>query len=72
MLLSSEEFEVLFAAAEGETLSETAQRLGCHLNTVVRRKNALLAKLGARTLAEAVALAYHRRLVVVPSRPSRA
>ena len=61
--LSDPEFEVLRAAAEGFSAAETADRLIKSKHTIITQRRSLQAKLGARNLPHAVALAYERRLL---------
>lgn len=61
--LSNPELEVLRAAAEGLSARETAARLAKSQHTVTTQRQAIQAKLGARNLPHAVALAYRRRVL---------
>ena len=61
--LSDPEFEVLRAATEGFSAAETADRLIKSKHTIITQRRSLQAKLGARNLPHAVALAYERRLL---------
>jgi DNA-binding CsgD family transcriptional regulator len=61
--LSNPELEVLRAAAEGLSARETAARLAKSHHTVTTQRQAIQAKLGARNLPHAVALAYRRRVL---------
>lgn len=65
-LLSDEEYEVLLSAADGEHITETAERLGCSAQTIARRRGRVLEKLKAPTTAAAVARAFHLGILVVP------
>lgn len=60
--LSLPELMVLFAAARGYSAEETAEMLVKSRHTVISQRRSLQAKLGARNLTHAVALAYERRL----------
>jgi DNA-binding CsgD family transcriptional regulator len=68
--LSPPELEVLHAAAEGLSAGETAAMLVKSKHTIVTQRRALQAKLGARNLPHAVALAHQRRLIIAEERPS--
>jgi DNA-binding CsgD family transcriptional regulator len=61
--LSRPEVEVLLAAAEGFSAEETAARLTKSKHTVIAQRRSLQAKLGARNLPHAVALAFQQRLI---------
>jgi DNA-binding CsgD family transcriptional regulator len=61
--LSNPELEVLRAAAEGLSARETAARLTKSHHTVTTQRQVIQAKLGARNLPHAVALAYRRRVL---------
>lgn len=64
--LSDDEYDVLLAAAEGEEPPETAERTGCAVVTIWRRRQRVQRKLNASTMAAAVSNAYRRRILVVP------
>jgi len=64
--LSGHELEVLRAAAEGLSAKETAQKLVKSQHTVIAQRRAIQAKLGARNLPHAIALAFHRRVLHPP------
>jgi two-component system nitrate/nitrite response regulator NarL len=61
--LSEPELDVLRAAAKGLSAEETAARLVKSPHTIVAQRRALAAKLGARNVAHAVALAYERGIL---------
>jgi DNA-binding CsgD family transcriptional regulator len=61
--LSKPELDVLRAAADGLSAKETAQRLVKSEHTVIAQRRALEAKLGARNLPHAIALAFRRRVL---------
>ena len=63
--LSERELEVLAAAAGGETMDETAKRLWLSLETVKSHRRNVIAKLGARNLAHAIALAIRNGILSV-------
>jgi DNA-binding NarL/FixJ family response regulator len=65
-VLTRAELDVLFGIAEDETIAEAAERLGCSEGTIARRRKMILSAFGTRTLAAAVAAAYHRGLLVAP------
>jgi DNA-binding CsgD family transcriptional regulator len=58
--LSGPELDVLETAAEGLSARETAVRLAKSEHTIIAQRRAVQAKLGARNLIHAVALAYER------------
>ena len=60
--LSTPELLVLYAAARGLSADETAELLVKSRHTVIAQRRSLQAKLEARNLAHAVALAYERGL----------
>ena len=66
--LSLRELEVLHAAAEGLSAKETAHRLVKSQHTVVAQRRTIQAKLGARNLPHAIALAYRRHVLDPPER----
>lgn len=55
--LSAREIEILEAAARGETMEETAKRLWLSFETIKSHRRHIIAKLGARNLPHALALA---------------
>jgi DNA-binding CsgD family transcriptional regulator len=61
--LSGPELEVLRAAAEGLSAKETAEMLVKSQHTVIAQRRAIQAKLGARNLSHAIALAFRRRVL---------
>lgn len=61
--LSPPELEVLRAAADGLSARETATRLVKSPHTVITQRRTVEAKLEARNLVHAVAIAYQRRLL---------
>jgi DNA-binding CsgD family transcriptional regulator len=63
--LSTPELVVLYAAGRGLSADETATMLIKSRHTVIAQRRSLQAKLGARNLAHAVALAYERGLFEV-------
>jgi DNA-binding CsgD family transcriptional regulator len=65
--LSAPELLVLYAAARGLSADETAELLVKSRHTVIAQRRSLQAKLEARNLAHAVALAYERGLF--PTQP---
>jgi DNA-binding CsgD family transcriptional regulator len=60
--LSAPELVVLYGAARGLSADETAAALVKSRHTVIAQRRSLQAKLGARNLTHAVALAYERGL----------
>jgi DNA-binding CsgD family transcriptional regulator len=62
--LSTPELEVLRAAAEGLSAKETAEALVKSHHTVIAQRRAIQAKLGARNLPHAIALAFRRRVSI--------
>jgi two-component system NarL family response regulator len=65
--LSERELEVLHAAANGETMEETAARLWLSLETIKSHRRNVIAKLGARNLSHAIALSLRSGLMSVDS-----
>jgi DNA-binding CsgD family transcriptional regulator len=65
--LSPRQLETLRHAAQGRSQEETARAMRVSLDTVKTLRRLLLAKLGARNVAHAVALAYDQNLF----RPSK-
>lgn len=61
--LTRRDLEVLAAAAEGETLGETAERLGLATTTIKSRRSAARSRLGAPTFARALVIATEAGLV---------
>jgi DNA-binding CsgD family transcriptional regulator len=61
--LSNPELEVLRAAADGLSAKETAEKLVKSKHTVIAQRRALEAKLGARNLPHAIALAFRFRVL---------
>lgn len=61
--LSMPELEVLRAAADGLSAKETAQKLVKSQHTVIAQRRTIRAKLGARNLPHAIALAFRRRVL---------
>jgi RNA polymerase sigma factor (sigma-70 family) len=61
--LTPKELKVLRLAAEGATTEETAQRLHRASETVKSQRGAIITKLRARNLVNAVAIAYQRGLL---------
>jgi DNA-binding CsgD family transcriptional regulator len=61
--LSDPELEVLQAAAAGLSAKETATRLVKSQHTIIAHRRSIQAKLGARNLPHAVALAFERRML---------
>jgi len=66
--LTEPELEVLKGVADGLSAKETAERLVKSEHTVVGQRKAIQAKLGARNLPHAVALAFLRRLLPAADR----
>lgn len=64
--LTERELGIVLSLADGETLGEIAEGLYLSVETVRGCTASLRAKLGARNAAHAVALAYHRRLLLIP------
>jgi DNA-binding CsgD family transcriptional regulator len=69
--LSAPELLVLSAAARGFSAEETAELLVKSRHTVIAQRRSLQAKLEARNLAHAVALAYERGLLPSAPEPDR-
>lgn len=68
MILNDAELEILLAAIEGEPNEATASRLGVHVNSISRRRARIIRKLGAGSIAGAVAAAYHCGILRAPAR----
>jgi DNA-binding CsgD family transcriptional regulator len=66
--LSPPELEVLESAAAGLSAAETARMLIKSEHTIVSHRRAIQAKLGARNLPHAIALAYQLRLLPLQKR----
>lgn len=64
--LTTTELEVLRAAADGLSAQETAEKLVKSRHTVIAQRRTIQAKLGARNLSNAIALAYRFRLFQPP------
>lgn len=62
--LTSREEELLFALADGLMNSEIAEELHLSIETVKAHMATLIEKLGAKNRTHAVALAYHRGILV--------
>jgi DNA-binding NarL/FixJ family response regulator len=62
--LTPREQEILFAYADGRTTDEIAVELQLSPQTIKHYSKHLLVKMGARNRTHAVALAYHRGLLV--------
>ena len=65
--LSARESEILAFAAQGCSAPETARRLCRSVETVRRQRKAAMEKLGAHTMAQAVAVAMRRDLIAMPA-----
>lgn len=64
--LSSREMDVLIRLADGMEDSEVATDLFLSVNTVKHYVKSLLLSLGAKNRTHAVALAYHRGILLAP------
>jgi DNA-binding CsgD family transcriptional regulator len=64
--LSGPELDVLHAAADGLSAKETAEKLVKSQHTVIAQRRAIQAKLGARNLTHAIALAFRARVLQPP------
>jgi DNA-binding NarL/FixJ family response regulator len=64
--LTSREEQLLFAFADGLTNREIAAELFLSVQTIKSHAKSLLMKLGARNRTHAVAIAYHRGILVPP------
>jgi LuxR family quorum sensing-dependent transcriptional regulator len=64
--LSAPELDVLRAAADGLSAKETAEKLVKSQHTVIAQRRAVQAKLGARNLTHAIALAFQTRVLRPP------
>jgi DNA-binding NarL/FixJ family response regulator len=70
-LLTEEEYEVLLSAADGEVITDTAERIGCSTQTIARRRGRVLEKLRSPTMAGAVARAFHLGILIGPGQSPR-
>lgn len=61
--LSTRELEVLGRAAAGDTSAEIAAAIFLSTNTVISHRKRLLEKLGAKTIAHAVAIAMRKGIL---------
>ena len=61
--LTAPELEVLRAAARGLSAKETGEQLFKSQHTIIAHRRAIQAKLRARNLLHAVALAYQQKLL---------
>jgi DNA-binding NarL/FixJ family response regulator len=61
--LTSRELEVLAAAADGRTVAHTARHLFIGERTVKEHRARIVAALGARSIAHAVAIGFRQRLL---------
>jgi len=66
--LTELETEVLFGLTEGELTGDTADRLGKPEGVIGLSRWRIRQRLGAHTDAQAVALAYHKGILVPPAR----
>lgn len=57
------EIDILLAAGAGETMKETAVRIGRAYETVQTHRKHILEKLEAHSIAHAFAIAYRRGLI---------
>ena len=64
-LISASELDVLRAAANGLTVSESAHVLGKGRETIKTQRHRVILKFGARNIAQAVALATARGLLTI-------
>ena len=64
--LTEPELEVLHAAAEGLSAKETGEVLVKSEHTVIAQRRAIQAKLGAKNLPHAIALAFRTRVLDPP------
>ncbi len=60
LVLSERELQVMDSAARGDTVAETARRLGLSFETVKSHHKRIKLKLGAKTLPHAVAILVDR------------
>jgi DNA-binding CsgD family transcriptional regulator len=69
--LTQTEHEALIAVAEGLSAVEYAAEIGVPEHRVKHKLEQARRKLGAKTTAHAVALAYHEGLILAPARARR-
>ena len=65
--LTPRQTEILWAIADGRSNADIAAELGLGLETIKSHSACILRKMRARNRAHAVALAYHRGILVVPT-----
>jgi len=61
--LTEREMEILVLAADGDTAAETGDRLFLSVETVKGYRKKIIAKLEARNMAHAIAIAFRTRLI---------
>ena len=61
--LTEREMEILVFAAEGETAGETGERLFLSIETVKGYRKKIIAKLEARNMVHAIAIAFRTGLI---------
>lgn len=66
--ITDREYTVLLLIADGTSNQDIADELKDNINTVKGIVRRIYARLGARDRAHAVALAYHRGILLVPPR----
>jgi DNA-binding CsgD family transcriptional regulator len=64
--LTERELGILLSLADGASLVEIARNLLLSVETIRSHMASVREKLGAKNAAHAVALAYHRRLLLIP------
>ena len=62
--LTTREEQVLYCLADGMTMKEIAIELDLSLSTVVHYSKSLYSELGAKNAANAVAIAYHEKILI--------
>lgn len=62
-VLTGRQYDVLYGASKGETVSDTARRLGIGYETVKEHRKAAAVKLGARNMFDATGIAIRRGLL---------
>ena len=61
--MTEDHLEVLLLATEGKTVAQSAEQMQCSPAWVARLRSQLCLELGAANITQAVALAYHRKIL---------
>ena len=68
MQLSPREMQVLLLFADGYRRHQMAEEIGLHDSTIKMHIARMVAKLDAKTPAHAVAIAYHKGILLIPKK----